>query len=481
MEKRVHKLTFYHPKLEKISGCVDEGYLVGGFVRDRLLGIGKDKVDIDLAAPNPEKIIPCVEEKLSIKPFLFERKKNVYTFIGRDFRIDISDITGSSIEDDLKLRDFTINALAVDIRELFLPFNDDAIVIDPTGGFEDLQEGILRPVYPQALSDDPIRILRGIRLKINLGFKYHISFINQAINSSSLLKSCPTERIREELVKVLRGNHFHMFLKDLEYLRSLYFVFQELEGIERIPPSGVHQFNLKEHTMKCVELLEKYAIPNREKILKKYGKEIGKTTLLPDFSDCECLKMVALYHDVGKPLTVKEKDGRLTFYSHDKIGAEIARKAFLRLSFGKKASRLAYYCIKYHLRPFFLYQLWQENRLTEKAIYRFFRDTGMFAFHILLLSVADFGATSDRFMEELPQYELFIGKLVNFYSERLENVKPLLTGKEIMEIKGFKKPKKCIGQIKEKLLELQALRKIKTKEDAIKIVGGFNCEDTDKQ
>ena len=481
MEKRVHKLTFYHPKLERISGCIDEGYLVGGFVRDRLLGIGKDRVDIDLVVPNPEKIIPCLEEKLSVKPFLFEKKKNVYTFIGKDFRIDISNITGGSIEKDLKLRDFTINALAIDIRELFLPFNDDVIVIDPTGGFEDLQEGILRPVYPQALLDDPIRILRGIRLKIDLGFKYHTSFINQAINSGPLLKNCPVERIREELVKVLKGNCFSLFLRDLEHLHLLYSVFQELEGVEKIPPSGVHQFNLKEHTLRCVELLENYAIPNREKILKKYGREIGKITLLPDFSDRECLKMVALYHDVGKPLTVKEKDGRLTFYGHDRIGAEISRKAFLRLSFGKKASRFAYFCIRFHLRPFFLYQLWQKNELTEKAIYRFFRDTGMFAFHILLLSVADFGATSDRFMEELPQYESFIEKLISFYGERLENVKPLLTGKEIMEIKGFKKPEKCIGQIKEKLLELQVLRKVETKEDAIKAVRGFNCEDTDKQ
>ncbi len=481
MEKRVHRLTFYHPKLEKIAGCVETTYLVGGFVRDRLLGVRKECVDIDVAVPDPDSFARCVERELSLKPFSFEKVKRVYSFVSECFRLDISGILGDTIEEDLKKRDFTINAIAVDMRELFLPFNDDAVLIDPTGGFEDLQRGLIRPVYESAISDDPVRILRGVRFKLELGFDYHSSFVSQAETGAPLLQNSPSERIRDELVKVLKRDDFFKFLRDIDGLGALYPVFKELQGIEKIPPSGVHQFNLKEHTLKCVELLETYVLPERERVLGRYGKTLGSSELFPGFTDRECLKLVALYHDAGKPHTVAEKDGRLTFYSHDKVGAEIAKEALLRLSFGKKAAKLAYTCVKLHLRPFFLYQLYQKGELTDRAIYRFFRDAGNYAFHVLLLSVADFGATSEEYRGELPLYESFLKELISFYEDRLENLKPLLSGREIMEILGLDKPGKCVGVFKEKLLELQALGKVKTREEAVKAVKGFSCEDTDKQ
>lgn len=481
MEKRVHKLTFYHPKLERISDCLEGGYVVGGFVRDRLLGVRKESVDIDVAVPEPKSVVECVERELSVKPFSFERVKTVYSFVGKGFRVDISGISGSSIEEDLKKRDFTINAIAVDVRELFLPFNDDALLIDPTGGFEDLQKGIIRPVYSRALSDDPVRILRGARFKLELEFEYHSSFVAQAVECSRLLEGAPAERVRDELVEVLKRDDFYVFLRELDSLGALYPVFKEVEGVEKIPPSGFHQFNLKEHTLRCVELLETYALPKREEILEEYGEKVGSEEFFPGFTDRECLKLSALYHDVGKPGTVEEKNGKLTFYGHDKLGAEIVKGALLRLSFGKKASKMAYTCVRHHLRPFFLYDLFKKGELSDRAVYRFFKDVGTYAFHLLLLSVADFGATSDECYRELPSYEVFLRKLVSFYRERLENLKPLLTGEEIMEVKGIKKPNRCVGVFKEKLLELQALGKIRTKEEALKAVRGFSCENSHKQ
>ena len=481
MEKRVHKLTFYHPKLERISNCLSDGYIVGGFIRDRLLGIRKDRVDIDLAVRSPESVAACVERELSLKPFSFEKVKTVYSFVGEGFRIDISGILGSSIEEDLKKRDFTVNAIAVDVRELFLPFNDDVLLIDPTGGFEDLQRGIIRPVYSSALSDDPVRILRGVRLKLELGFDYHSSFVAQAAECSRLLEGAPPERLRDELVKVLCRNKFHLFLREVDSLGAFYPVFKELSGIEKIPPSGLHQFNLKEHTFRCVELLETYAFPRKEEILEEYGERIGNREFFIGFTDRECLKLAALYHDAGKPETAKEKDGRLTFHGHDRLGAEIVKGALLRLSFGSKAAKMAYTCVRYHLRPFFLYELFKKEELSDRAVYRFFRDAGEYAFHVLLLSVADFGATSEECYRELPSYSSFLKRLISFYRDRLENLRPLLTGREIMEIKGIEKPNRCVGIFKEKLLELQALGKVRTKEEAVKAVRGFNCEDTYKQ
>jgi len=147
-EVRVHKLTFYSPLIEKLAPCFKgKAYLVGGFVRDRLLGRRKERIDVDLVVSEGlEETAECIRKVLSAKPFFFEKEKKVASFVGNGWRIDLSEIAGKNIEEDLRKRDFTINALAVDVDELFLPFNDDAVVIDPFGGFQDLARGVLRPV-----------------------------------------------------------------------------------------------------------------------------------------------------------------------------------------------------------------------------------------------------------------------------------------------------------------------------------------------
>ncbi|MEO2068556.1 MAG: HD domain-containing protein, partial [Desulfurobacteriaceae bacterium] len=249
-----------------------------------------------------------------------------------------------------------------------------------------------------------------------------------------------------------------------------------LKDLEKVPESPPHQYNLKKHTILSVEYLETFCLKEKDYILLEFSKEIGSRELFKDFSDSDCLKLTALYHDVGKPITVKEKDGRLTFYNHDKVGAKIAKEAFLRLRFGKKASSLASNVIRHHLRPFFLYELYKEKRLSDKAIYRFFESTRNFSFHVLLHSVADFMATSEENKMKIDEFIRFIHYLLKFYRERIKNLKPLLSGREIMKIKNFDRPNECVGKIKKKLLELQALGKIKTVDEAVKFVKGYSCE-----
>jgi len=476
MDKRIHKLTFYYPKLEKIQGCFNRAYIVGGFIRDRILGVRKDFTDIDIVTFDElEEVEKCVTKTLGKRPFSFERGKKVVCYVGEDYRFDITSVEGKSIEEDLLKRDFTINAIAVDVSELFLPFNDDALLIDPFGGLEDLQKGIIRPVTKGALREDPVRIVRGVRQKLQLGFSYHESFIRYSREEAFRLSEVPIERIKEELVKILRTGKFHEALRDLDFLGAFTRIFKELDGIEKIPPSGLHQYNLKEHTFLTVKYLETFCLPKKAEILRKYAERVGTEELFPCFTDLDCLKLVALYHDVAKPLTVEERNGRLTFYGHDKVGAEVTTNAFLRLGFGKKASRMGALIVRHHLRPFFLYKLYREGKLTERAIYRFFRDTGKYAFHTILLAVADWMATSYENLKSVKGFISFIYELLSFYEEKLENLRPFLSGKEIMEIKGLDGPNECVGRIKEKMLELQAVGVIKSREDAEKFVASFSC------
>ena len=470
MEKRVHKITFYHPKVERLGKCLDEAYLVGGFVRDRLLRVRKDYLDLDAVAKGlDEEKIECLERELSARPFVIEKDKKVYSFVKGEERIDISEIDGETIEEDLKKRDFTINAIGVDVREILTPFNDDVLLIDPTGGYEDLIRGIIRPAYENSLKDDPLRVLRGVRLKNLLNFEYSEEFLKKAPQEAEKLSQVPEERIREELLKLLKADRFSPALREMVELKAFFPVFKELRGIEKIPPSGLHQFDLLEHTLRTVEFTENFALPEAPTYLKKFAEKVLK--------DKEALKLVALYHDAGKPLTVGEKEGRLTFYGHDRVGAPIARDALIRLGFGKEWGKIAYRVVRNHLRPFFLFELYKKGKLTNRAVYRFFRDAGDYAFHTLAVSVGDYMATSEEMAEKVNDYLDFVGYLASFYGERLKDLKPLLSGKEIMEIKGFERPNRLVGRIKEKMLELQATGKIKTKEEAVAFVKGFTVRE----
>jgi len=466
MEKRVHKLTFYHPKLEKIWDCFNEAYLVGGFVRDRLLRVRKEKVDIDLTVKGlTEKEVKCVEERLKGRAYSIKKDKEVFSLVTQGERIDISPLQGRTIEEDLRKRDFTINAIGVNLSELFLPFNDDALLVDPTGGYEDLVRGLIRPTGEEALKEDPLRVLRGIRFKHTLDFEYSGLFEKLAPIYGKELGKVASERVGEELRKVEERELLYETVRDLLRFNGFFQVFKELKGIERIPKGGLHQFDLLEHSLRTLFFMEKFALKEAKTILKEFWEE--------PLRDKGCLKLIALYHDVGKPLTAEERGGRLSFYGHDKVGAPIAQRALLRLGFGKQCSRVAYCAVRNHLRPFFLYELFKKGELSERAIYRFFRDSKGCSFHTLLLSVADFMATSQEMERRVNEYLDFIQYLLGFYRERLKELKPLLTGREIMEIKGFKEPNRWVGRIKEKLLELQALRKVNTKEEAISFVKGF--------
>ncbi|ADY73901.1 polynucleotide adenylyltransferase/metal dependent phosphohydrolase [Desulfurobacterium thermolithotrophum DSM 11699] len=481
MEKRVCKLNFYHPVIEKIESCFEKAYLVGGFVRDKLLGISKDTVDIDIVTVDELlKVKECISKVLKASSFTFEKEKTVITFLSDKFRLDISNLHGKTLEEDLLKRDFTINAIAVDLKKLFSSSNDYIFLIDPFGGFEDLKKRLIRPINEKSLRDDPVRIIRGVRFKILLQFDYHPSFLNYSKKILEKLKESPTERIKEELIKILRIDKTSEALKDFNYIGIFPLVFPELVSLESVYPSGVHEYNLKEHTLKTVEFFEKFCLKEKDKILLEFSEKVGQNELLPTLLDSHFLKLVALYHDVGKPSTVNKRNGRLTFYNHDKVGAKITKDAFLRLGFGKKAASLGFKVIKNHLRPFFLYELFKKEKLSDKAIYNFFKNAEPYSFHTLLHSVADWMATSKKMECEVSNFIKFIHFLLRFYRERLENLKPLLSGKEIMEIKGFDKPNKYVGKIKEKLLELQAIGKVKTVKDAVNFVKGYTCENSIK-
>ena len=462
MEKRVHKLTSYLPVIEKIAQLFREGYIVGGFVRDRLLRrAGGDRIDIDVALPRLDrKKIEELKREIGASLFSIKRQKEVFSLVKEGLRIDITEISGETIEEDLLKRDLTINSLAVDLREILSPFNDDVVIIDPSGGYEDLERGIIRPTSRTSFEEDPLRIVRGIRLKCALDFRYSPEFLELAKRSYPKLGEVKRERIKEELLKALSQN-FYCFLKNAYELGVLFKLFPELRDFEKVPPGGLHQYSLIEHTLRSVRELE-------ERVFR-----------LPEFRDLneKLLKLAALFHDVAKPKTMDFKGNKPTFYGHDKEGAPLAKEALERLGFKREWGRALFYIVKNHLRPFFLFNLEKEGKLTSRAIYRFFRDSKNYAKEILALSIADRAATSEELARNISEYISFVRKLLSFYEENLKDLKPLLTGEEIISIKGAERGGKWVERIKDKLLESQVCGRIKSKEEAVRFVKGFTVEE----
>ncbi len=445
--------------LSKLKPCLEGCYIVGGLVRDKLFNVERKTVDIDLVTKNPHNTAECLKKLLRHDYFSFRNKKEVFSFvIGKKFSVDVASMYGKNIEEDLSKRDFSINAMALDPRE-------PGKLIDPFNGLKDIKNRILKPL-DESLRVDPVRILRGIRLRALLDLSYSKKFLTDAGNACNKLSSSKIERVKAEIVKTLELKNSYVAFMDLYRLNCLYRVFPELRDTENVPASGLHEYKLPIHLLKTVEKLEVKVIP--------YFRDINTFKFFDGFSAIEALKLTALFHDVAKPLTMRKISGKLTFYGHDIMGAKIAQKAFLRLGLGKRAGHFAYVVIKNHMRPFFLFKLFNKGELSERAMYKFFRDTKPFYIYVILLSIADYMATSQEMERKVGIYMKFLIKTLIPFCERAASTKPLLTGRDIAKIKGIE-ASNCIGIAKEKLIEAQLIGIVGSVNDAVRFVKGVNC------
>ncbi|MFN3598697.1 MAG: HDIG domain-containing metalloprotein [Aquificaceae bacterium] len=488
-----HGLNFYMSYFDDIAKLLpreDYCFVVGGWVRDRILGdpVGYH-IDIDLLVTcDPRDIAKKLSEKIGGSYFEFEKKglfikrPTIATVVLRLFpykyRFDFAKIEGRDLEkslvEDLLSRDFTANAMAVSLDDLLSIGAKQAIIYDPAHGIEDLEEGLLRPVSLKNLQEDPVRILRGFRLAVEKNLNLTEDFYEFVRKKGRLLKRAPVERITLEFFKILRAKDSYRVIKDLYDHGLLQTLFPDTERWKEIKDQGEHHiYPLEEHLFKVLEALEKVLEERDIYLPADMLKDFGKMEVYGEFSDIELLKLSALFHDIAKPHTFEIKNGKITFYNHNKVGAEIVSQYGKTYKWGEFATRFVSKLVEEHLRPFYLREALSKGQLTDRGRANFWRECEDIASHLFLHAIADAIGSGDT-EEEIRELLKTTHDLISYKREKLSKVptKSLLKGDEIIQILGIGQGP-LVGKIKKALEEAQMDGKVSTREEAIEFVKNY--------
>lgn len=452
-------------------------YLVGGAVRDRLLDSSRPAYDLDFAvAGDGLAIARRVADALGAAFYALDAGRGVGRVVlsaplasqaGSQRVVDVARFQGPDLQADLAGRDFTINAMALDV------VHDPPRLIDPHDGRADLQARRLRAVSPTAMRHDPVRGLRAVRLAAQLGFD--IEPATQALIRAAVpgLAEVSAERIHEELVKILSTPGVAGSLRKLDDLGLLAHVLPEVTALRGLAQTAPHRWDAYEHTLQTVDALEDLLPINGNALCPDVPFPVQVAEHLDQVltggqSRRTLLTLAALLHDVGKPATASTGPaGQVHFFNHERVGAEMAAATLRRLRFSSVAARLVESVVRHHLRPL---QLAWGGGASPRAIHRYFRATGETGIEIALLSLADQRATKGLGTadDQYPVLLAVVRALLEAYYQRQPTVvapRPLLSGRDLKRQFGLPQGPD-IGRLLDGLREAQAVGEVATRAQA---------------
>lgn len=457
----------HHPLFQQVALVAAEKgllpvYLVGGFLRDALLE-RPGSLDIDLVSVHPASLGAALREQFGGGVICLgdRARRVVFPWRGKRVQVDISSLWGGGIVEDLRRRDFTINALAVSLGK------ETPRLIDPAGGLRDIAKGCVRVSDPQVLTEDPLRLLRGIRLAARLDFAIEEATAQAIRHCACLLSQIAPERLREEFFEILDcsgAGHWLGVMADLTLLEALLPETRAMRGCLQGPP---HRFDVFTHSLETVRSLDRVLRALPEFLPHEAASLTGP---LPGeveggISRQALLRFTALLHDVGKPSTRSMEDGRIRFLGHAERGGVLVQEISRRLRLGSRATVMTVALVRQHLRPL---SVRQANAITPRARYRFWRDGGALAADLLLLSLADVRATWAGEGRAFRGHLRFVREMFAFRRERMGPTGPprLLDGRELMA-RLHLTPGPFLGFLLERVREEASLGSLRTKEEAL--------------
>jgi putative nucleotidyltransferase with HDIG domain len=468
-------------------------WLVGGAIRDRELGRRTADLDVVVDGEPGEAARAIARAAGRAACFALSEEFGAWRVSARDssWQVDVEALRGGSLHADLALRDFTVNAIAEPIA--------GGAPIDPLGGLGDLAAGRLRMAGPGAFEDDPLRVLRLVRVAVELGLDPEPDTLRAACAHAAELVRCSPERVFVELRRIVAAREVLRGLELMSELGATEVVFPELEALRGVEQSRYHHADVHGHTLevlRCTIELGDFAAdwsaaassasggsggsaePDRG-----HGVELGAVMgehraavaallgepLADELTRGEALRWGALLHDAAKPLTrgVRPSDGRVTFFGHDECGSALAREVLGRLRTSERLRAHVAALVRHHLRLGFLVH--ESQPLSRRTVFSYLRATDPVEVDVTLLSIADRLATrGDRAQEAIAAHlhvaEAMLGDALRWRAEGPQ--RPLLRGDELArELRISPGPR--LGELLEALAEAQFAGEVVTREQAI--------------
>jgi poly(A) polymerase len=358
---------------------VSSSWIVGGALRDELLG--REVTDIDIAVEgDPEAA--ARERAAEVRGPVFQLSEAFGAWRVVDRRggrvYDYAPLQGATIEEDLRKRDFTVNAMARP--------SEGGDLVDPLGGRADIESRTLRVIGPESYDNDPLRPLRLARFAAELGFQPDAETERLTSEAAPRVTEASGERVFAELRRLVLAPGAVQGLALADRLGMLHAVLPELAALHDVEQSHYHHKDVYGHTLEVLERLIEL-----EEEVEGELREVLDEPLADELTRGQALRLGALLHDIGKPAThdVRE-DGRVTFMGHDRLGEEMVRQVCRRLRTSERLSRFLQAITRHHLVLGFLVH---DRPLDRRAIYRYLKRTSPVEVEVTLLSCADRLAT----------------------------------------------------------------------------------------
>jgi putative nucleotidyltransferase with HDIG domain len=483
-----------------------EAWLVGGAVRDGELG--RTVLDVDVVvAGEPGEAARAIAAAARLAGqhaacFALSEEFGAWRVAapGGAWQIDVEGMRGGSLAADLALRDFTVNAIAEPLAG-GEPF-------DPLGGREDLRLGRLRSAGPAAFADDPLRVLRLVRVAVELALEPDSQTLSLARAQAPRLQGVSPERVFGELRRILACDRAVRGLTMAEDLGAAAVVLPELLDLRGVEQSRYHHRDVHGHTLEVLERVvaltgaagvdessasadrggppgsarEETVAAQRQAILSALGDEnadavaaLLREPLADGLTRGEALRWGALLHDAAKPATraVRPLDRRVTFFGHDVLGAQLARDVLGRLRASVRLREHVAALVRWHLRLGFLVH--EPQPLARESVFAYLRDCEPVEVDVTLLSVCDRLATRGSKSERAIDAHMALARAMLADALRWREQgppKPLLRGDELAGAIGVA-PGPRVGELLAALAEAQFAGRVSTREQALAFVRGL--------
>ncbi|MBM4338829.1 MAG: HD domain-containing protein [Deltaproteobacteria bacterium] len=461
-EKALIQKVLEDPILYKLSTLAKEKgvplFLVGGYLRDLLLearspGSQQVAMDYDFTLPKEfSSFIPTIEKNLGFHFFKVGKEEVgtvTYRMIRKEVSIDLTFFQGETLEEDLQRRDFTMNAIAVSLR--------DETCHSVEGAFNDIENGVIRSVSPRSLEQDPLRILRAVRyLCTHEGFRIDIQLEEMIFARKESARNLPGERIKMELDRILLSSRPGLGIKSLYELGLLLVLMPELTGLEHLGQNKHHHLNVLSHILLMIDKICWAA---------EWVTQNGKAISLP-LEDRLALYYASLFHDLGKQDTYSHDDkGKIHFYYHESFSCKRAEAIMDRLRFSNEMKNRVLHLIKHHMRILNLSSETGESAL-KRLVNQIGEETPLLVLHTLADKEASRGILSIQIDEIVEGHCL---RLLQLFAEKdIVHPPPLISGHDVMALGYPSGPK--VGEILNFIREKQIEGEIKTTEEAMQVL-----------